>query len=129
VTKSERAAQIWPLLMLCASQRRTLTYDILGRLIGVPRQGLGQLLEPIQSYCILHQLPPLTSLVVSDSSGLPGEGFIGASDVPAAQAKVFTRDWLLTPPPDSALLEVASSQLPSNGRSLQELLQQVPGAD
>src|SRR5262249_5096427 len=52
LTRSERATQIWPILTLCASRRQTLTYDLLGRLIGVPRQGLGQLLEPIQSYCI-----------------------------------------------------------------------------
>ena len=35
---------------------------LLGRLIGVPRQGLGQLLEPIQSFCIVKHLPALTSL-------------------------------------------------------------------
>jgi hypothetical protein len=85
MTKSERAAQIWPILALCASQRQTLSYDQLGRLIGVPRQGLGQLLEPIQSYCIIHRRPPLTVLVVSDVDGVPGSGFIGAQDVPSAQ--------------------------------------------
>ena len=30
MTKGERAAQIWPLLTLCASKRQTLTYDYLG---------------------------------------------------------------------------------------------------
>jgi hypothetical protein len=87
VTKSERAAQIWPLLALSAAKRQTLTYEEVGRLIGVPRQGLGQLLEPIQSVCILRDLPPLTVLVVSDVDGTPGPGFIGAQHVPSAQAR------------------------------------------
>jgi hypothetical protein len=121
MTKGERAAQIWPLLSLCAARRQTLTYELLGRLIGVPRQGLGQLLEPIQSFCLLNGLHPLTSLVVSDITGLPGEGFIGASDVPANQAKVFAHDWLSTSPPTAQVLEDASRQLPSNGKSLSEL--------
>jgi hypothetical protein len=125
MTRSERAAQIWPVLTLCASRRQTLTYDLLGRLIGVPRQGLGQLLEPIQSYCILHNLEPLSSLVVSDNTGLPGEGFIGASDVLAAQANVFNYDWLGIQAPVPDMLEEAARRLPSNGRSLQELIQQT----
>jgi len=121
MTKSERAAQIWPVLTLCAARRQTLTYDLLGRLIGVPRQGLGQLLEPIQSHCIVKRLPALTALVVSESSGLPGGGFIGASNVPAEQAKVFTFDWLDTAPPDAGALEDAARNLPSNGRSPEQL--------
>jgi hypothetical protein len=75
MTKTERAAQIWSLLSLCAGQRQTLSYDLLANLIGVVRPGLGQLLESIQSFCILHESPPLTSLVVSADNGLPGDGF------------------------------------------------------
>ena len=59
---SERAAQIWSVLALASKNRQVLTYDILSRLIGVPRPGLGQLLEPIQSYCLINKLPPLTIL-------------------------------------------------------------------
>jgi len=58
MTRSERAAQIWPILTLCAKQYQILTYDLLGRLIGVPRQGLGQLLEPVQSYCLINSAHP-----------------------------------------------------------------------
>jgi hypothetical protein len=121
MTKWQRAAQIWSVLTLCATRRQTLTYDLLGRLIGVPRQGLGQLLEPIQSYCILNRLEPLTVLVVSDVSGLPGEGFVAASDVPGAQARVFARDLLSLAAPDENALEAACRALPSKGRSLCEL--------
>jgi hypothetical protein len=90
----ERAAQIWPVLALAARNRQVLSYPILGRLIGVPQEGLGQLLEPIQSYCIREKFPPLTVLVVGSKTGMPSIGFIAAHDVPKAQAEVFSRDWL-----------------------------------
>lgn len=125
MTRGQRAAQIWPVLTLCAGQRQSLSYDRLSKLIGVPRPGLGQLLEPIQSYCILNRLPPLTSLVVSEQTGLPGEGFIAASDVPAAQASVFKHDWLATMVPTDEALEAAATKLPSSGRPLQDLLKEV----
>jgi hypothetical protein len=119
--KELRAAQIWPLLTLCAVRRQTLTYDLLGRLIGVPRQGLGHLLEPIQSFCILQNLPALSVLVVGENSGMPGEGFIAASDVPAEQAAAFKWGWLEVMPPTEDQLADAAQRLPSNGRSLIEL--------
>jgi hypothetical protein len=124
MTRGQRAAQIWPLLALCAKQRQILSYDQLSKLIGVFRPGLGQLLEPIQSYCLLQQLPALTSLVVSEVTGLPGEGFIAASDVPQAQARVFEHEWASTVPTPEALDE-AATRLPSNGRLLSELLKVV----
>lgn len=126
MTRSERASQIWPLLAHCASCRQTVGYERLASLIGVPRVGLGQLLEPIQSYCIVNSLPPLTVLVVSDASGLPGEGFVGASDVPRAQAEVFAHSWQASPTPQT--FEAAVAKLPSSGRSLQDLLSQLAGA-
>ena len=69
---TERASQIWAVLALAARNRQILTYEIVGRLIGVPARGLGHLLEPIQSYCLLKDLPPLTILVVQETTGLPG---------------------------------------------------------
>lgn len=102
MNKNERAIQIWPLLAFAAVNRQTLTYERLGRLIGVPRQGLGQLLDPIQSYCLRNNLPAITALVVSEKDGLPGTGFIAAQDVPAEQAKVYSLDWLSVDPPSEA---------------------------
>ena len=111
----ERAAQIWPVLVLAARNRQILTYDLLGRLIGVPRPALGQLLEPIQSYCLINGLPALTAIVVSESTGLPGTGFIAAADVPAEQAKIFQTDWLSHNPPKPEELAAAVAERPSNG--------------
>src|SRR5918994_1964839 len=39
MTTYERAHQIWSVLAWAARNRQVITYDILGRLIGVPRQG------------------------------------------------------------------------------------------
>lgn len=105
---SERAAQIWPILVLCASRRETLTYDLLGRLIGVPAHGLAQLLEPIQSYCLLEGLAPLTAIVVNQTTGLPGDGFIAASNLPRAQADVYAQEWLRAGPPKAEAFQDAT---------------------
>jgi len=94
--------------------RQILTYKLVGGLIGVPHYALAQLLEPIQSYCLLHSLPALTVLVVNNE-GRPGTGFIAAEDVPAEQARVFRHDWQeeATPLPETLLAAVR--QLPSCG--------------
>lgn len=111
MTRFERAVQIWPVLAHCATHRQVLSYELLGRLIGVPRAGLGQLLELIQAYCLQRDLPALTSIVVSAETGLPGVGFTGAENVPAAQARVFAHNWLAESAPDAdtfaAALEAA----------------------
>src|SRR5687768_9930952 len=90
----DRAAQIWAVLAFAATNRQVITYRILGQLIGVPARGLGQLLEPVQSYCLVHKLPPLTILVVSEESGMPSAGFTAADEIPRNQLSVFQFDWL-----------------------------------
>jgi hypothetical protein len=111
---SERAAQIWAVLALAARNRQVLTYPLVSKLIGVPHAGLGQLLEPIQSYCLIHNLPPLTILVVSSESGLPGLGFIAAKDIPKNQQDVFNFDWLAHGAPSPEILANAVERRPSN---------------
>ena len=112
---AERSAQIWSVLVLAARNRQILTYDLLGRLIGAPAPALGRWLEPIQSYCLIHQMPALTAIVVSDVTGLPGTGFIAAAEVPAEQAKVFRHDWLAQMAPKPEELAAAAAERPSNG--------------
>jgi hypothetical protein len=115
---SERAAQAWSVLALAARNRQVLTYDIVSKLIGVPRQGLGKVLEPIQSYCLLEKLPPLTILVVREDSGLPGAGFIAAQDIPKTQIEVFAHDYLESGAPSPEDLEEAVAKMPSNGATV-----------
>ena len=111
---AQRAAQIWAVLALAARNRQVLTYDMVAQLIGVPRMGLGRLLEPIQSYCLNNELQPLTILVVSQTTGLPGAGFIAAEDIPLTQLKVFSYDWLKHGAPSPEELEEAVRKNPSN---------------
>ena len=94
MTKHDRAAQYWSLLVLAARTQHVLSYDLMGRLTGIPRQGVGAFLGPIQEYCKRKDLPPLTSLVVNEKTGLPSEGFTEARDIFGAQARVFVYDWL-----------------------------------
>lgn len=94
MTQNERAVQIWSVLALAARNRQVLTYSILAGLVGIPRQGLANYLDPIQSYCMRHNLPPLTVLVVSEEPGVPLSGFTAAEDIPRAQQRVFSYDWL-----------------------------------
>ena len=121
----DQTACIWPLLVFAAQNRRVLTYDLLGRLIGAPATDLGRFLEPIQSHCILKSLPPLTSLVVDARTGLPGEGFIAADNLPQAQADTFLFDWLAEPVPSREDYREAVRQLPSLGLSLSALMRRA----
>lgn len=117
MTRSERASQIWAVLAWAAKNRQMLTYGHLSKLIGVPTAGLGQLLEPIQSYCLIEKLPPLTILVVQQDSGLPGTGFTGTNTAEYAKAymEVYKCDWLGHGNPQPEKLEQAVQKLPSNG--------------
>ena|SRR6266568_1938596 len=117
MTVAERAAQIWAVLALAARNRQILTYEIVGRLIGVPARGLGQLLEPIQSYCMVNNFPPLTILVVQEGTGTPGSGFTAASasDFGKKQLEVFAFDWLQREAPTPEELAAAVEQRPSRG--------------
>ena len=115
MTQYVRAAQIWSVLVWAATNRQELTYDIMGRLIGDPRQGPGRLLEPTQSYCLVQQLPPLTLLVVSELNGQPSPGFTATQQIPQERQRVFGFNWRDHPAPAPDVLEQAVQQRPSNG--------------
>ncbi|HZG43604.1 MAG TPA: hypothetical protein VEY93_11615 [Longimicrobium sp.] len=115
MTVSERAWQVWALLALAARNRQTLTYEMVGQLTGMAIPGVGAVLEPIQSYCLLNHLPALSALVVSKATGLPGTGFIAAADVPKEFIRIFEHDWLAGGCPSPAALAEAVRIQPSNG--------------
>jgi hypothetical protein len=71
------AVKIWPKLMILAERRSTITYTDLGEPLGIRGQALqsfDRILNPIRHYCLQHNLPPLSALVVRKDSGLPGSG-------------------------------------------------------
>jgi hypothetical protein len=111
---SERATQIWSILALAAHNRQVLTYKMVYQLTGMAISGLGKCLEPIQSYCLVKGLPPLTILVVNQNTGLPGAGFVAAQDIPKTQLDVFAYDWLAHGAPKPEDLEIAVMERPSN---------------
>ena len=108
----ERGAQVWSVLALAARNRQVLTYDLLSKLIGVPRHGLANILDQVQRYCMQKDLPPLTILVVNKHTGLPGEGFVAAEDIPKNQVSVFEYDWVShgAPSPDELAAAVAQAR-------------------
>ena len=107
MTDHERATQVWAVLAWAARNRQILTYEILSQLIGVPAHGLANTLNHVQRYCMQNDLPPLTSIVVKKETGLPGEGFIAAQDIPRNQGRVFNHDWLAPGAPSASDLEAA----------------------
>lgn len=100
MTKYDRAAQLWSLLVFAARNQKILSYGMVAQLTGIPQQGVGMFLGPIQAYCKLYKLPPLTSIVVNEPTGLPSIGFTEATDIFGAQARVFVHDWGNAPSPD-----------------------------
>lgn len=102
-----RALQIWQVLVCSAANRQTITYKLLannmwhGKGAGVLANSLGH----IAYYCIQNRLPPLTSLVVNQKTGIPGDG-IPVENIHSKREKVFAFDWFdLIPPSPSELKE------------------------
>lgn len=89
------AGKVWPELAQAARQKKTVTYGTIALLIGTIPLSVGRALEPIQTYCLENRLPPLTAIVVNQSTGIPGDGFIAwdADDIESAWEKVFSFNW------------------------------------
>lgn len=112
MNRAQRAQQLWSILVIAASNRQVLTYEIVGKACGTPAASIGDFLAPIQQYCSEQDLPPLTSLVVGKESGSPGEGFIAAKDVLRAQARTFSHNWLAAQAPSEEQLAAAYDRAP-----------------
>ncbi len=76
IDQVERASRAWPILVKTAlHDDRFLSYKELGDQIGIHHRAVRFVLGVIQDFCLIEKLPPLTIMVVN-SSGLPGAGFI-----------------------------------------------------
>ena len=89
-------------LIGCAADRQTVTYDALARRI--KRGGPNLLANPlalIARWCQQHSLPVLTCLVVEQTTGLPAAGFaaIGRDEIHREQERVWEFDWYAILPP------------------------------
>jgi hypothetical protein len=113
IKKNEwRALQIWQILIAAAHNRQTLTYGLLAKLLGYKGAGVFALqLGHIAHYCNLHGLPPLTSIVVNEETGLPGEG-IPVHNALAQREAVYRYGWfdLALPTPAEFLQATAQAE-------------------
>ena len=115
MTKYQRALQIWALLVCAARERKTYTYGEVAGILGWKGAGvMAQFLDPVMRYCEHHDLPPLTTLVVNQATGLPGEGLSTVGDVNADREKVFGYEWFSVAPPESADFSNAASRQPGD---------------
>ena len=89
------AGVLWPLLVEAAKNRNNPTYSDLAPVINTNPLSVGKGLGPILYYCMDNRLPPLTSIVISKTTGLPGDGFIAwdIDDIGTAHEMVFQHNW------------------------------------
>jgi len=89
-TRESRAVQIWQILIGCAQNRQTITYEGLADLLGFKGAGvMGPFLDPLMYWCAQHGVPPLTVLVVGKYTGRPGGGLELDGDVDEERERVY----------------------------------------
>jgi alkylated DNA nucleotide flippase Atl1 len=99
MTRSERAMQVWQILVAAAHNRQSLTYGQVADYLGFEGAGvLAQILGQIMNHCKEQGLPPLTCLVVNQDTGLPGSGLSTVEDLPRDREAVYRQNWFSLPP-------------------------------
>jgi hypothetical protein len=110
-----RAVQAWQILVGMAHNRQTTTYKGLSELMyGKSAAGvLAQILGHIAFFCIDHDLPPLTAIVVGKGSGAPGDEIpLKRTAIDEEREKVYRYDWNnIYPPSEKDLTKSASNTL------------------
>jgi putative restriction endonuclease len=93
---SERAFQVWQILLGLAYNRQTLTYERIAEIIGIGFNAaiaMRDYLEPIMKYCYENYLPPLTILIVNKNTGLLGIGLKNIKNLNKEREDVFRKEW------------------------------------
>jgi len=89
-----RAAKIWDALTPVATAKKTITYKELSEEINIHPRALRHALGFVKVKCKEEELPPLTSLVVSTITGVPGAGNdVRTKDLTSAYEKIFAYHW------------------------------------
>lgn len=116
MTLSQRAMQIWSLLICASHERRSYTYGSIAEILGMGGAGvMGLFLGPIMSLCAQKGYPPLTVLVVNRDTGVPGGGLTTIEDVNEDRERVFAFDWFSVEPPETADFAEASRLAEESG--------------
>jgi hypothetical protein len=96
MTQAEQAVLLWPMLALAARTQQILSYAAVEGYTGIARYGLNRALGLIHDYCKRRGWPLLNTIVVSQQSGMPGEGFpedLSPVEIKVEQGRVFLFDW------------------------------------
>jgi hypothetical protein len=96
MTQAEQAVLLWPMLALAARTQQILSYAAVEGYTGIARYGLNRALGLIHDYCKRRGRPLLNTIVVSQQSGMPGEGFpedLSPVEIKVEQGRVFLFDW------------------------------------
>ena len=88
----DRAALVWPILVLHAKNKTLLTYGELANMINIHHRVVRHPLNLIQKYCLRYELPPLSILVVN-MNGIRGQGFIQHGDCSELERNVHFFNW------------------------------------
>ncbi len=85
--------QVWGILALAAIEKRTVTYEEVGKKIGQIPLNVSRFLSPIKEYCKYHDLPHLNALCVSKGKdGLPQDPEYGDDSAELLKA-ALEFDW------------------------------------
>ncbi|UCA47021.1 hypothetical protein [Pseudochrobactrum sp. XF203] len=108
VSSTNRAVQIFNILIGLAYNRQTITYKKLAEIMNFDGAGVfSHPLDHILHWCKDSKLPSLTVLVVNSKSGLPGSGFSTHEDLHAQREKVYAENWYRIIPPTMDELNAA----------------------
>ena len=98
--RSERALQVWQILIPAANNRQTLTYKMVANYLEFRGAGiLSQILGRIMHYCERENLPPLTCIVVNQETGEPGNGLTTIDNLMKDRENVYNLNWFALMPP------------------------------
>ena len=102
-----RALQIYLILIGCAANQQTITYDKLAQRVGLLTPScLFVSLGHLSEWCLHEGLAPLTSLAIAEDTGAPGPGHpLPLESLAAQQNRARKFDWYAIVPPAVADLE------------------------
>jgi hypothetical protein len=106
MNNSQRALQLWSLLVLAAKTQTVLDYGTVARMTGLANEHPHPL-GHIAFYCMKNRMPLLSVLEVSQKTGNPSADFYDGMDIAAEQRRCFVHDWLADSAPTVEQLEGA----------------------
>lgn len=94
------ASKVWEFLAGKAPLRRPLTYADVAAAVQHPPRFLGPPLNLVYNYCLTHNLPDLSCIVVNQETGRPGKLTMPLELLPVEQGRVYDHRWPSEVAPD-----------------------------